>query len=529
MNRTNRSGHAVSAVGLCTVPRAALKKLADRHRKLCFKYKMAQHPEGGNAARAVLFPGNRPKPEIVFVDSNRWAASAEDIVLTGLQSDDSALVTLTMLDHPISGRRLPYDMKIVVQKRDIPLNASLLFCYNDNWKHPVPRFPWAGNIVVLRLRQNSDIAEDITMSDFQDVLDFFLWYGQQFTPEMFAYCHNYDVPAAAPPIQGVVVRCAATESLYPTDGALVSVQVDHLHPIRGLYTTNAIKVGEVSPLSLQLGTALRVYSVPHPPLETGKGRWEFLEDASNNRAAELMLRLPVQDLTISQTELLNTGPEIDGDVLIVREDGEDVSVNQVAAMWLIARDCLAPPTNGLSLVEVLTSNSYSRALETQERHPVAISNLTTSGVKPVTYPEGFMELLDPGLLADAPGQALNDAAAPAPPSPDNTARPVLQHERTLPSLCTQIKGCRSRLNVHPNIVFEGYSFKLFDGDEPYKLDEDAKRTVAETDVDGQPEEMGDARVGITYHYPSPPPRRYTYSARVVSEEDVLECEAMEED
>jgi hypothetical protein len=78
-------------------------------------------------------------------------------------------------------------------------------------------------------------------------------------------------------------------------------------------------------------------------------------------------------------------------------------------------------------------------------------------------------------------------------------------------------------------VFEGYSFKLFDGDEPYKLDEDAKRTVAETDVDGQPEEMGDARVGITYHYPSPPPRRYTYSARVVSEEDVLECEAMEED
>jgi hypothetical protein len=416
---------------------------------------MAQHPEGGNAARGVLFPGNRPKPEIVFVDSNRWAASAEDIVLTGLQPDDSALVTVTMLGNPISGRRLPYDMKIVFQKRDIPLTTSLLFCYNDNWKHPVPRFPWPGNIVVLRLRQNSDIAEDITMNDFQDVLDFFVWYGQQFTTEMFSYCHRYDTPAAAPPVQGVMVRCVATESLYPAGGALVSVQVDHLHPIRGLYTANAIKVGEVSPLSLQLGTPLRVYIVPHPPLETGKGRWEYLEDASNNRAAELMLRLPVQ-------------------------------------------------------------NS-------------AISNLTTSSVKPVTYPEGFMELLDPGLLADAPDQALNDAAAPAPPSPDNTARPVLQHERTLPSLWTQIKGRRGRIDPHSNIEFEGYSFKLFDRDEADKPDEEAKGTVAETDVDGQPEETGDVRVGTPYHYPSPPLRRYTYSARIVLEEDVLECEATEED
>jgi hypothetical protein len=137
------------------------QQLADRHRKLCFKYKVAQHPEGGNAARAVLFPGNRPKPEIVFVDSNRWAANAEDIVLTGLQPDDAALVTLTMLYNPISGRRPPYDMKIVFQKRHMPLTTSLLYCYNDNWQQPVPRFPWAGNIVVLRLRASTPTLRKI--------------------------------------------------------------------------------------------------------------------------------------------------------------------------------------------------------------------------------------------------------------------------------------------------------------------------------------------------------------------------------
>jgi hypothetical protein len=204
------------------------------------------------------------------------------------------------------------------------------------------------------------------MNDFQDVLDFFLWYGQQFTPEMFSYCQRYDLLGASPPIQGVLVRCAATESLYPGDGALVSVQVDHLHPIRGLYTANHVKAGDVSQLSMKLGMLVRVYSVPPPPLETSKGRWECLDDASNDRAAELLFRLPAQESTNSHTQVLDMHPKIDGDVLIVREDGEDLSVNHLAAMWRIARDCMAAANNGLGPVADLTSYDYHRALEKQE-------------------------------------------------------------------------------------------------------------------------------------------------------------------
>src|SRR5438067_74409 len=52
----------------------------DRHRKLCFKYKVAKHPDGGNHVRAVLFPAGKQKPEIHFVDAINWEADAEHVV-----------------------------------------------------------------------------------------------------------------------------------------------------------------------------------------------------------------------------------------------------------------------------------------------------------------------------------------------------------------------------------------------------------------------------------------------------------------
>jgi hypothetical protein len=235
---------------------------------------------------------------------------------------------------------------------------------------------------------------------------------------------------------------------------------------------------------MKLGMPVRVYSVPPPPLETSKGRWECLDDASNDRAAELLFRLPAQELTNSHTQVLDMHPKIDGDVLIVREDGEDLSVNHLAAMWRIVRDCMAAANNGLGPVADLTSYDYHRALEKQESYPEVVSNLTATGLKPTAFPEGFMELIDPRLLSDGPAPALNTVAAPALPSRDKTARPVLQDERTLPSLWTQVKARGGRLGTQPRIEFEGYSFKLFArNDQEQEPEDNAEGPPDEADID----------------------------------------------
>jgi hypothetical protein len=140
-----------------------------------------------------------------------------------------------------------------------------------------------------------------------------------------------------------------------------------------------------------------------------------------------------------------------------------------------------------------------------------------------------MELIDPRLLADGPAPALNTVAAPALPSRDKTARPVLQDARTLPSLWPQVKARGGRLGPQPRIEFEGCSFKLFArNDQEQEPEDNAEGPPDEADIDVQPEETRSVDPGTPYRYPSPPPRRHTYSARVVPEEEILECEAMED-
>jgi hypothetical protein len=110
-------------------------------------------------------------------------------------------------------------------------------------------------------------------------------------------------------------------------GAVVPLEVDHLHPIRGLYTSNNYKVGSLSFISTQLGIPLRAYCVPSPPVRTGKGRWEsLLGDITNIWAARLRATVEhgAHPFPFGQSKF--TLPEVTGDVIFVREDGADLTV-----------------------------------------------------------------------------------------------------------------------------------------------------------------------------------------------------------
>ncbi|KAK4041610.1 hypothetical protein C8A01DRAFT_45258 [Parachaetomium inaequale] len=423
---------------------------ANRHRKLCFKYKTAKHPDGGNHARAVLFPAGKPKPEILFVHVNHWNANVEHVVCAAAtQPADSPVVTITMPVNPVTGRRLPFDLKITFRACTVPLNTALTFCFNDNWELPVPRFPWTGSISVVRVQQGTDIAEDITMADYKDVLDFFAWYAHHFTPEMFEYVHEYAMPAAAAPICGVMVRCAATEALGPEQGALVATMVDHLHPIRGLHTADGFK------LTLSRTLLLR----------RARLAAELMVDMAAYAAAP-MPPGPVSEFI----------PEIHGDVLLVREDGLDLAVDDVAAMCLEVRSWM--------------------------------SSVATQGQQPAH-----------DLPAPNNYQHANAIGGPLPQ--------VWKHDQTMPSLWTRVKTPGGWDNLAAAILFEGYSFQppAFLGDavggEEYAVDREEYMERAEEQQEGGDQEM-------VYQYPSPPPRRYNYSADIMPESEVPWFEPMEE-
>jgi len=492
---------------------------AARHRKLCYKYKVAKHPEGEQKVRAVYFPVGKPKPEIAFVDSNNWEIDAEALVCPATEPADSPVIIITVTSDPLTSQRLPFDMKIIFTASTAPLNTALLFCFSDNWELPAPRFPWAGAICVMRVAKHTNVPEDITMADFKAVLDFFAWCACQFTPEMMGYIHNYDMAAAATTIRGALIRCEATETLNPGEGAIVPLEVDHLHPIRGLYTANNHKVGDLSFISTQLGIPLRVYGLPNPPLETDKGRWEFLPgNTTNIWAARLMAHLEHGSHPFSSGHSQFTLPECIGDVIVVREDGNDLTVDEVVAVCLEARGRVGKNQTPNNL---FASSSYKQTLEKQQARPVQLSNLNpdsavainsnwhqTTRSAPADIP------IDPILLATVEDLVAFDLAA------QQVTVPIVHgpiDAYTIPSLWCKVKTRQGCDNLTGTTIFEGYSFQKAGRHDPLPT------TGNQSDGKGSPDAKDGQKEGLNEElartYPSPPPWRYNYSADVISKEE----------
>lgn len=512
---------------------------AGRHRKLCYKYRMALAHKTQDTVRAVEFPVDKPKPEILWVHTNNWATSVDNRVSVGSQPADSPLITFTVDHNYLTGRRLPFDLKVRFPAADSPLTGSLFNCYNESWELPSPSFPWAGTIVVVRVARGTDVAEDITMADFRDVLDFFAWYGHHFAREpSSAYRYRYGDLPGAPALSAVLIRCAATEEALPlrpeqgAAGALVPILIDHLHPVRGLHTPDNAKSGVLSNLSVHLGTPLRLYFVPRPPLETNKRRWDILPgDKSNFWASELLI-----DLTPDNNDNNNiTLPNVTGDVLVVRDDDRDLTVDEVAAMCLEARRLRQ------SAGSITNNSSYQAAVGNQRAAPVVLSNvhpeqgIVRAAGGPAARGGGadVWDLpIDPVLLgwssSSSPSAAAAAAAANAPVAAAARVRPgndVPLRDQTLPALWTRVQARDGR------VLFEGFPFAApargvrggGEGDDRDR-DSDDDGDVMMEDVDGEEVEEGE----MESEYPEPPPMRYNYSMVVIPEEEMRMPFAMEE-
>ncbi|KAK3294219.1 uncharacterized protein B0H64DRAFT_475714 [Chaetomium fimeti] len=473
-----------------------------RHRKVCYKFKMTKGPDDdANQVRGFIFVAGKQKPDIIFVDPNQWEAHVERLVCdVSVEPPDSPVVTFTVTTNPITGRRLPFDLKIMFRSCTSPFNMALVTCFNDNWERPSPRFPWTGTLAAVRVNSATGVAESVTTADFKDVLDFFVWYANQFTAEIYCYTDKYDMPALAAPLRGVLIRCAAMERLHPDDGAFVSVMVDHLHPIRGLHIPGEIKLGNITPLSERVKHPLRAYPIPSPPLETNKSRWDYLPgDTSNGRASELMLEVPDDQDHLSHDEISKAIPKVEGDVLVVREDGQDLDIADVVAMCLEARNWAATTSQGQS--GIISAFSYQKTLNEQHTAPVSLTNLSVTGFAAFGDDE-LDALCDPSLVA-----TVNDVADAAPADEGKLKGPVqiMAPDQTIPSLWTKVKA-------DGVVTFEGFSFPPAAAPASGELPtfQESKMDIDEPEpaCSEQPE------------YPEPPPQTYNFSTGPIAEGDV---------
>jgi hypothetical protein len=469
----------------------------------------------------------KQKPDVIFIDANQWEAKAEEAVCAmSVNPLPAPLVIFTITINPITGRRLPFDLKIVSRACISPINTTISWCFNDNWELPSPRFPWTGSIAAVRVNSATGLAENITMADFKKVLEFFVWYANQFTPEMYCYSDKFSMAPVAAPIRGVLIRCAATESLHPDDGAFVSTMVDHLHPIRGLHIPAVIKVGDVSPLSEKVKHSLRVYRIANPPLETNKSRWECLPgDKTNGRASELMLKIPDKEGHLSQTDIDDAFPKVEGDVLVVREDGQNLDIVDVEAMCLEVRNWAALTSRGRDCF--LHPASYQETLRKQQTEPIKLTNLSASGFAAFSS-DAAGTAIDPSLIAATPAAAGHGGNGPI---------KIMAPEQTIPSLWTKVK-------LDGAVTFEGFSFPPAADPAADKPESSGLHTSGEQPAyqkqptyPEQPVLVEQAvyqkqavpleriaSLGQTEHleqptYPEPPPQTYTYSAAFMDEED----------
>ncbi|KAH6632416.1 hypothetical protein F5144DRAFT_593189 [Chaetomium tenue] len=423
-----------------------------RHRKLCHKFKTTKEPDIPNQVRAVLFSTEKQRPEVLYLDANQWETGAETAIrMTPVDPSVSPVVIFTVDTNPLTGRRLPFNLKIVSRACILPLNTTLQWCFNENWELPSPRFPWTGSIAAVRVNSATGVAEGITMADFKNILEFFVWYAHKFTPEMFAYADKFYLDAAAAPIRGVVIRCAAMESRRPREGVFVSTVVDHLHPVRGFHIPAEVK-STASPTR----------------------RWRPTK--TNARASELMLKIPQVQRPLSETEIQEAFPEIQGDVLVVREDGKDLDIVDVEAMCLEGRNWAAMTSRGKPCF--IHPATYRETLRKQQTEPLRLTNLSTTGFA-AFGPDGSHLVMAP--------------------------------DQTIPSLWTKVK-------TNGVVTFEGFSFRPAAAPVSGGVDDLEPSWASIGRV--QPVFLAQSAQPDNSTYPEPPPQTYNYSTQFIAEEDL---------
>lgn len=313
------------------------------HSLLCEQFTTQPERPSAEHKLAIYFPVERDTPCLEWVSCPRQCDEEDGISWTKIDpypllGIDNPPKRIMRIEHnPVRNRNLGsgfsvyYPHKegycIALIHRDAYLidglrtNRSILASVRASCRSPVPH-EFLGPMIALREVHHEDYA-DITLADFRHIMDYLISYQDTHIRESIPdLLHR-----ASTTNRGVKVCCHGEIKNHASE-PFVSVDVTRANKI-------ALGTGAISPISVYLGMPIRLWKDPHPEFCHDPPGWRGSSADSNPNVAFLMLE------TDSSKDEWGWAPmywrsEI-GNVWLAREDGRDLSVNDVAMMCNFAR------------------------------------------------------------------------------------------------------------------------------------------------------------------------------------------------
>ncbi|RJE17541.1 hypothetical protein PHISCL_10121 [Aspergillus sclerotialis] len=314
------------------------------HQHLCRQLATAPSRPSPEHKRAIFFPVDTDQPRLIWIPCRR-------------QYDDDDLGPWTKVDHhpylgpdqppkgtmriehnPVRSRNLgsgfaawaPYKQGhcISVLHRDAylrdgsPTNRSISASVRASCTS-TPAHEYRGPMIALREIHHEDY-DDITLADFRHLMDYLVSYRNTHIRESVPDLHH----GANTTVRGVKICCYGEVKLHGSE-AFVGVDVTRANRI-------ALGEGSISPISVCLGMPIRFWKDRDGEFYRDPAGWEENMTAdSNPNVASMMVETDPSSESWGWASLY-WNSEI-GNVWAVREDGRDLSVDDVAMMCCFAR------------------------------------------------------------------------------------------------------------------------------------------------------------------------------------------------
>lgn len=314
------------------------------HKLLCAKYaKLNESEPIKNGYRAFLFRADSFEPELLVLPVT-WRGKRDfKPIISLLRQEESMFDDSVQLPGFGFNMRLkmPYiyagktSLRIEVACREShgfdgsPPNKSIFASVKAIGKKP--GHLWAGNIVVRREHDsfNGLRAGSVTMADFRHTVDWFAFYPKMAGLDDWDSNPPVSSPWSAvtfPGIQGILIK--GDQEIKDESERYTTVTVPASHPIRGIMPQSC---GDISPISKRVGRALRLvmrldeaYKVDanHTPPACGpaKDLMRPIEKDTNFVLPGVIYSSPCRGF-----------PPM-GQVLVIRADDKDLSIDDVRAM-----------------------------------------------------------------------------------------------------------------------------------------------------------------------------------------------------
>ncbi|KAK3369844.1 hypothetical protein B0H63DRAFT_514109 [Podospora didyma] len=293
------------------------------------------------------------KPQMIWVFCERKQDPDDGVEYDTAQlhpllgSDNPFIATCHVNHNPIRGRQLGSSIALWAPKKAgyaVALRFRETFLIDGSSSNrsilasagiydAVPH-QWRGSVVAMRTTW-SELYEDITLADFRHALDYFLSYGTTDTKQSGG--DDDDSQGRRPPttICDAMICCYGERKLHGSE-RYASVEVPTHHPTRTVG-----KDGSISPISRRLGMPLRLWKYPDIEAWIDPPGWNRTMGAESSQGAAFLMM---------ETDPKSSGWGLApiywnnslGNVLVIREDEEDLSVDDLGAICRFVRKKLLP-------------------------------------------------------------------------------------------------------------------------------------------------------------------------------------------